>query len=105
MRRLLPIALIATVVLPLLAFGLFPMILVIARAFDGLDALSEPTALWTTLSLSFGVTAFTLLVGVPAAFALARCELPGQRRLLRSASDRSVTVSGSSRPTASVLAE
>jgi len=80
-RRLLPIALIATVVLPLLAFGLFPMILVIARAFDGLDALSEPTALWTTLSLSFGVTAFTLLVGVPAAFALARCELPGQRRL------------------------
>lgn len=84
MKRLLPIALVALVVVPLLAFGLYPMLVVLAQATRGLEALTEPAsreALWATLVLSGGATLLALLLGAPAAFALARCAVPGARTL------------------------
>ncbi len=84
MSRALPIAIVALVVTPLLAFGLYPLVVVMVRALAGLDAIFEPAsidALLSTLVLSTGATVVSLLLGVPAAFALARCDVPGARRL------------------------
>lgn len=93
MRRLFWIAVASSAVVLLLAFAVWPLCLVVARAI-GLPEHFEPSrlitafaapqalaALLNTVLISTGVTVFAVLLGAPLGFVLSRTALPGARRL------------------------
>src|ERR1700690_1197982 len=49
---------------------------------SALDEFQLPSVLWVTVEVVAAVVALSILIGVPAAYALARREFPGKRPLL-----------------------